>query len=53
MVLNNQKLLYFIKNKIFKIMTHSWKRIRSKKSEMHTDHTEIHCSFIYEKYIGP
>ena len=39
MVPNDQKLWYFIKNEIFKIMTNSWKRICSKRSEMHTDNS--------------
>ena len=52
MVLNDQKLWYFIKNKISQIMTHSSKWIRSKRSEIHTNNSLIiHCSFVMSKYI--
>ena len=51
MVLNDQKLWYFIKDKISKIMTHSWKWIPSKRYEIHTDNSLIiHCSLVMSKY---
>ena len=39
MVLNDQKLCYFIKNEIFKIIAHDIKNIRSKRSEMYSDNS--------------
>ena len=44
--------MYFINNEIFEMITHSWKRIRSKRSEIHTDNSLYFCDahIFYYKF---
>ena len=44
--------MYFINNEIFEMITHSWRRIRSKRSKIHTDNSLYFCDvhIFYYKF---